>query len=249
MIAGAQASIRIFIASSGDADNGLAAAERAIALDPNLAEAHAVRAEILASNGRHDEALREIELALKLDPDAYEVNVAVARAHFSARRVAEAVRCWEKATASMEGDYHAAGMLIGCYDSLGDEAASRRAAERALARAEKVVATEPDNGSAMSFIVTALGALGEKERAAEWIERGTLLDPHNQNMYYNFACTLATSFRDPEGAIDLLAGIFKIATIESLNWFKIDPDLDSLRDHPRFKAMLAAAQARLAAST
>jgi adenylate cyclase len=67
-------------------------------------------------------------------------------------------------------------------------------------------------------------------------------------MYYNFACTLATSFRDADGAVDLLAGIFKIATIEALNWFKIDADLDSLRDHPRFKAMMTEAEARLTQS-
>jgi hypothetical protein len=32
-----------------------------------------------------------------------------------------------------------------------------------------------------------------------------------------------------------------------LNHAKVDPDLDSLRDHPRFKAMMDAAEARLAA--
>jgi len=31
-----------------------------------------------------------------------------------------------------------------------------------------------------------------------------------------------------------------------VNWAKVDPDLDPVRDHPRFKAMLAAAEARLA---
>jgi hypothetical protein len=30
-----------------------------------------------------------------------------------------------------------------------------------------------------------------------------------------------------------------------LNHAKVDPDLDPLRDHPRFKAMVAAAEARL----
>jgi hypothetical protein len=34
--------------------------------------------------------------------------------------------------------------------------------------------------------------------------------------------------------------------IEAVNWAKTDPDLDIIRDHPRFKAMLAAAEARSA---
>jgi hypothetical protein len=36
--------------------------------------------------------------------------------------------------------------------------------------------------------------------------------------------------------------------MDAVNWMKIDPDLDRVRDHPRFKAMIAAAEARLATS-
>ena len=52
----------------GRGDDGLASAERALALDANLAEAHAVKARILAQHGRHDEAAAEIDVALRLDP-------------------------------------------------------------------------------------------------------------------------------------------------------------------------------------
>jgi hypothetical protein len=31
--------------------------------------------------------------------------------------------------------------------------------------------------------------------------------------------------------------------MEAINWTKTDPDLDAIRDHPRFKAMVAAAEA------
>src|SRR5204862_363062 len=77
-----------------------------------------------------------------------------------------------------------------------------RAARRALERAEKVIAQDPDNGSAMSFAVGALAVLGETERAKEWAERAMLLDPDNMNMKYNFACMLVTDLHDYEGALD-----------------------------------------------
>jgi hypothetical protein len=32
-----------------------------------------------------------------------------------------------------------------------------------------------------------------------------------------------------------------------LNWSRVDPDLDALRENPRFKAMNAAAEARVTA--
>ena len=246
LMAGAQGTLRLFVGTAGD--GGLAAAERALSLDPNLAEAHAARGRVLTGDGRHDEALREIEIALRLDPESYEVNRAAGDCYHSLRRFAEAIPYYEKAADGMEAEYSIAGMLVSCYKAIGDVERSRRAAQRSLTRAEKVVALEPDNGSAMSTIVAALAALGEVERAKEWIERATLLDPDNRNMRYNFACTLVMELHEFEAAIDLLAPVFEIMRPDALNWTRIDPDLDLIRDHPRFKALLAAAEARLAQS-
>jgi hypothetical protein len=36
---------------------------------------------------------------------------------------------------------------------------------------------------------------------------------------------------------------------EPLGWTRSDPDLDPIRKHPRFEAMVMAAEARLAASS
>src|SRR5213082_3133675 len=57
-----------------DSDGGLAAAERALSLNPELAEAHAVKARILSEEERHKEASKEIEAALRLDPESHEAN-------------------------------------------------------------------------------------------------------------------------------------------------------------------------------
>jgi adenylate cyclase len=100
----------------------------------------------------------------------------------------------------------------------------------------------------MGFAVGSLAALGEAERAKEWAERALLLDPDNINLRYNFACSLITDLHDYDAALDLLAPRFETMSIEVLNWVKTDPDLDPVRDHPRFKAMLAGAEARLAQS-
>jgi hypothetical protein len=51
-----------------------------------------------------------------------------------------------------------------------------------------------------------------------------------------------------ESAVDLLCSKFDMAPMEVISWIKKDPDLDPIRDHPRFKAMLAAAEVRQATS-
>jgi adenylate cyclase len=246
MMASAQINLRFFFGKEGD--DGLAAAERALELDGNLAEAHSAKAQVLRQNARFDDALREIEIAIRLDPESYDVNRAAGQLYYVMRRFDEAIIHFEKAAAIAETDYSAAGMLVSCHTAIGDKEGARRAARRALERCEKIVALEPDNGSALGFAVGALGALGEAERAKEWAERAILLDPDNVNLRYNFACTLIVDLREFDAALDLLGPRFEQMPIEVLNWVKADPDLDPIRDHPRFKAMLAATEARLAHS-
>jgi adenylate cyclase len=157
----------------------------------------------------------------------------------------DAVRYWEKASELMETDYSSVGMLMSCYRSLGDMDRARRAAQRTVARAEVIVSKEPDNGSAMAYAVLALALLGQTERAKEWAERAVLLDPNNLNMQYNLACSLVMDLHEYDAALDLLEPVIKKVNIEAVNWWKIDPDIGPIRDHPRFKAMMAAAEERL----
>ena len=246
LMAGAQIKLRFFFGREGD--DGLTAAERALELDGNLAEAHAAKSRVLAQNARLEDALPEMEIALRLDPESYDVNFAAGQLYYQMRRFDDAILHFEKAATTVETDFSAAGMLASCHTAIGDKEGARRAARRALERCEKIVAVEPDNGSAMGFAVGALAVLGEVERAKEWAERAILLDPDNVNLRYNFACTLITDLHDFDAALDMLGPRFETMSIEVLNWVKSDPDLDAIRDHPRFKAMLEAAEARLAHS-
>ena len=227
------------------ADDGLAAAERALALDGNLAEAHAVKARILSQYGRHEEASAEIDIALRLDPESYEVNKSAAYLRVRQHRLTDAIPFYEKAMTLMETDVNSPSMLKTCYAAVGDSDAVMRVSHIAFARAEKILERDPSNGAAMGYGVTALARLGERERAKEWINRALLIDPDNMNMRYNFACAL-TVLKENEAAIDVLGPLLETAYIDRLNHAKVDADLDPLREDPRFMKMIADAEARLA---
>jgi len=245
----AMAEMLLRSSSSGGGDGGLAAAERALELNADLAEAHAVKARIFSEEKRHDEASREIETALRLDPESHQVNKCAALLRFRQQRLEESIPYFEKAVALEEGDFGSAGMLITCYTALGNREAARRAAEITLARAEKVLAHDPNNGSAMGHGSDALAVLGQGERAKDWMARALLIDPENLTMRYNFVCALANHLNEKEAALEMLGPAFEKMGAGLVNHAKIDPDMDPLREHPRFKAMLAAAEKRVESSS
>ncbi len=232
--------------AGSEGEDGVAAAERALELDPTVVEAHGARIGALISARAYDEAQAAIDVALALDPDSYEVNKEAARLALRQHRYRDAIRHYEKNAALMEADFSCTGMLMTCYQAVGDAAGLRSAAERTLARTEKLLAQDPNNGSALSMGIGALAYLGQADRAREWTARAMIVDPDNLNMRYNIACAFILDLKEYETALDILEPALAAFGKDRLAHTKADPDFDAIRDHPRFKAMIAAAEARLA---
>jgi len=218
-----------------------------LAIDPNLAEVRCVKARYLEEEGHQEEADREIDEALKIDPESWEVNREAARMMFREGRMRDSVPYFEKAAALMQGDWHNSSMLTSCYRALQEEENLQRAARMTIDRAQTALAKDPTNGSAVAVGAGALAIVGEAGRAKEWIQRGLLLDPDNLSMRYNLACALIVELHDPEAALDVLETFFeRVQSPIHVKHLEADPDMNALRDHPRFNAMLAAAKKRLA---
>jgi adenylate cyclase len=225
--------------------NALPAAERALAINPNVAEALCIKARYLEEEGRREEAERQVKTALALDPDSWEANREAARLLFRHGHIPESVPFFEKASSSMEMDFISPAMLITCYNSMEDAERAQHAARLTLSRAEKTMAKDPTNCSALAMGASALTVFGERDRAKEWVQRALLLDPENMLVRYNLACSLALELNDAEGAIEALKPFFeRINSTTLLRHLEVDPDLDPIRHDPRFKQMLASAKQR-----
>ncbi|HKX99920.1 MAG TPA: TIR domain-containing protein [Steroidobacteraceae bacterium] len=224
--------------------NGLESAERALSLDPDLAEAHAVKAWHLVEQGRQEDAGRETATALRLDPESWEVNKVAGKVHFIQGQLQEAAACYQKAAELMDMDYHAAGMVESCYKGMGDFAARARAAKVTLARVEKALESNPRDASAIANGAISLAISGEPERSREWAERALALEPENYILRYNIACTYV-ELGDHDRALDLIEDSLSHLGKDHIRHTQADPDIAIVRDNPRFARMIADAKNRL----
>ena len=240
-----QANLRYAYTGHEEEDDGLAAANRALELNPTIAEAHLPRAWHLAMLCRDREAQAEIEMALQLNPESWEVNKEAARVYYRQGRLEDATRYLEKATSLAESDFHSRGMLSALYLAQGDIESARACAAKVIEQVEAALSRNPDNGAALAYGVLSFAAVGNFDRAREWIERALLLDPDNMYMRYNLAWPVLAFFDDRERALDLLEPALAKGGRTLVSLAAADRNLDSLRGDPRFQQMLGSAQERV----
>ncbi|MHC4974533.1 MAG: protein kinase domain-containing protein [Planctomycetota bacterium] len=213
-----------------------AASRKALELDPELAEAHVARGLAVSLNQEFDEAVREFETAIRLDPSLHEAYYFYARACFTEGELGEAARLFELACDVRPEDYQAPVMLAAVYTGLKRTADAQRSYQRALAAAEKHIDLHPEDARARYLGANALCQLGEKGRAADWARLALTVDPEEPSTLYNVACVYSLLDKR-EDAIDCLEQAADKG-YSYKEWIKHDSDLDPLRDHPRFQALL-----------
>jgi len=215
----------------------LAASETALRLDPQLGEGHVARANVLSQLGRTEEADQSFQRATSFAPGLRDAWYHYARFLFSVQRHAEAARAFEESARRDPDDYDALTLLCMPYERMGDARGVQSARERALAAADRVLGNNPDDVRALYFSAGALISLGQRQKGIERLEQAIALRPHDFALLYNAACGFARA-GDPDRALDLLDRA--VDTGRGFRaWIEADPDLDSLRDSPRFKQILA----------
>jgi TolB-like protein/Tfp pilus assembly protein PilF len=212
------------------------ASAKALELEPDLAEAHVARGLAVSLSKRFKEAEGEFEIAMKLDPKLFEAPYWYGRALEAEGRFHEAVRMYERAQVLRPEDYQAPSFLAQAYRALGmtDEsnAADRRAIRLMLERLE----LNPSDARAANLLAATYATMGEPEKAVDYADRSLAIDPDDAMLLYNVCCTYTLLGRKDEAIACLERAVDK--GFGHREWIDHDPDLNPLRENPRFQSIM-----------
>jgi eukaryotic-like serine/threonine-protein kinase len=238
-----------------------AAISKALALDPQLAEAHASNASMLAVYDRNwAEAEREFKRALELDP-----NLAGTHSLYAATYLSRLGR-HDEAIAEMKRAVDLEPLSLTLGGNLAGVLMYARQFDAAVEQAKKTYELDPNHPVARSFMVATLNAQGryadsllisekilqtepapgpggyayaksgQRQKTEEIINRLKEREKSQYVLNYGVAILYA-ALGDKDNAFAELEKAFR-----ANDWFisrlKVDPFMDPLRDDPRFKDLV-----------
>lgn len=223
----------------------LQSAERALQLDPALAEAHAARGQALHLANLHEEADEDFARALVLDPDSYEAHLAFGKSCIVRGALERAAPHFQRALEIRTDDYISALLLGQVLRSVGRMEEAARYDRLGVDRAQAALEREPEEARPAHQGACALVALGELDRAREWMAQAIAIDPDDSMLRYNCVC-MSAQLGDIDEALDHLESFVPHAGKEHKAWIAQDPDMTPLRELPRFKQLVDAIDQKVA---
>ncbi len=211
--------------------------EKAIALDPDCAEARASRGLAMFINEAYSQAEQEFTKSIELNPNLFEAYYYFGLAYSSQGEFEKAANMYTKAMMVNPADYQSPVFLAQAYASLGRRHEEMKARLSSLDLIQRHLEMNPHDTRALYVGANQLCNVGELDKGLELAERALGQDEKEPVVLYNVACFFAMK-GDADRSIELLERAVENGWGD-LAWLETDSDLDILRDDARFKAILA----------
>jgi Tfp pilus assembly protein PilF len=220
-----------FVLMSYDYDWAAANRElkRAVALNPNSAEARLFYGDFLVDTGRFSEGIGEMHQAVTLDPLSPSVNASLGLALYHARDNEAAIEQFQN---TLVMDPNNGGAIIGLglaflQASNYDQAAAQF--QRAITLGEAVTLST-------AHLAQTYALMGDRDEARQTADQITRLSGPNAPPAYALALVY-TALAEKSTALDWLVRAYQAREADICR-LEVDPSLDPLRGDPRFQALV-----------
>lgn len=207
---------------------------KALSLGPNLSESHTSRAYVLSLAKKYNEAEKEFEEGIKLNSNSFDVYYLYARACFARGQIEKSAQLFLKASEVRQEDFQSLLLLAQSLRILGKKEI-KQALEEGIKRARNLLKLNPTDRRVLSLAPGNLWDSGNKKEAFEWINKALQLYPEDAGVLINAACLYAKDNHKEEALNILEKAVNK--GYGKKDWIEHDPDYDSIRNEPRFKAL------------
>jgi TolB-like protein/Tfp pilus assembly protein PilF/class 3 adenylate cyclase len=203
--------------------------KRALALNPQSAQAHLHYTDYLATMGRFNEAHDQGRQALEIDPVSTRANLVPGWAFLYAGRIDDAIQQFSKAVELNPSDAWA-------HIGLGRAYLGKGMGQRAIEEMEVARRDEPDNPLVLGILGYGYAVTGRRGDALKSLET---LDEMEKKHYASRIARVYVyaGLGDKDKAFEWLEKAYQERS-DSLAWFRKDPESKSLQADPRFAVLM-----------
>jgi adenylate cyclase len=210
---------------------------KALMYDNNLAEAYTAMGLSYFIAGKFEEASASSRKAIDLDPEDFIAHWTLGRIHFSRGEFQQAYDLYHRVIDLKPEFLSASADLKMTCERLGLKEEVELTRTRLLERLPNHLLQNLDDARARMIHAILLAEINNKDDALRECDQALELSPGDPLMLYNCTCCYSR-LGEADRAIDTLRQAIA-AGYENFAWLKQDPDVNPLRDNPKFQALLA----------
>jgi serine/threonine protein kinase/tetratricopeptide (TPR) repeat protein len=218
-------------------ERGLAACERALALEPQLADALAARARIFYAQKNFDGAVQYARMAIERKLDCESAYWTLGQAYFASDRLDEAAAVAARAIEVSGNDYNVYIPYMLAMDRLGQSESALRLRQQQVRALEQQIELVPEDIRARILLACIYAYFKREPEAIREIQIALAMRPKDSNILYNAACAYGLLGNKDE-ALAVLKRAMEAGYSTLITWAARDPDLACLHDDPEFQRLL-----------
>ena len=218
-------------------ERGLAACERALALEPQLADALAARARIRYAQKNFDEAIQYARMAIECKLDCEGAYWTLGQAYFASDHLEEAVAVAARAIEVSGDDYNVYIPFTLAMERLGQSESVSRLRQEHVRALERQIELVPEDVRARILLASNHAYFKRQPEATRELQIALALRPKDSNILYNAACVYGLLGNKDE-ALAVLKKAMEAGYSFLIGWAARDPDLACLHGEPEFQRLL-----------